>query len=133
MIETNVNWTHDVRNALHTAAGLRFQNTAWCVMSNTSAKTEGYLPGGTAMISQGKFSGRVIKRGMDQLGSFTWMAIRGKKDNGIIIITAYRVCQRVGAKLGPKTAYTQQCIKLREEGHINPDPRNQILKTCQRF
>ena len=57
MIETNVNWTHDVRNALHTASGLRFNNTARCVMSNTSAKTEGYLPGGTAMVSQGKFSG----------------------------------------------------------------------------
>eukprot|EP00956_Cyclotella_meneghiniana_P039801 scaffold179806_cov47-Cyclotella_meneghiniana.AAC.2 len=107
MIETNINWTHDARNHFHTAAGLRFNNTARCVMANTKGNgEEGYLPGGTAMISQGKFSGRVIARGMDTLGSFTWMAIRGKKDTGLIVITAYRVCQKVGTRSGPDTAFT---------------------------
>lgn len=37
MIETNVNWTHNARNYLHSAASLRFNNTARCVMSNSRA------------------------------------------------------------------------------------------------
>ena len=64
---------------------------------------------------------------MDHLGSFTWMAIRGKKDIGVIAITAYRVCQRAGTKSGPDTAFTRQCIQMREEGDKNPDPRNKIF------
>ena len=92
MIETNVNWNHDARNYLHSAAHLRFNNTSRCVMSSSRASpNDTYLPGGTAMITQGKFSGRIISRGMDRLGSFTWMAIRGKKDIGVIAFTAWRV------------------------------------------
>eukprot|EP00956_Cyclotella_meneghiniana_P019743 scaffold34268_cov43-Cyclotella_meneghiniana.AAC.2 len=130
MIETNVNWTHNARNYLHSAASLRFNNTARCVMSSGRASLNDiYLPGGTAMITQGNFSWRVIARGMDHLGSFTWMAIRGKKDIGVIVITAYRVCQRAGTiKSGPDTAFTRQCIQMREEGDKNPDPRNKIFE-----
>ena len=129
MIETNVNWNHDARNYLHSAAHLRFNNTSRCVMSSSRASpNDTYLPGGTAMITQGKFSGRIISRGMDRLGSFTWMAIRGKKDIGVIAITAYRVCQRAGTKSGPDTAFTRQCIQMREEWDKNPDPRNKIFK-----
>ena len=56
------------------------------------------------------------------------MAIRGKKDTGLIVITAYRVCQKAGTKSGPDTAFTRMCVQMREEGHKNPDPRNQVLK-----
>ena len=80
------------------------------------------------MISQGKFSGRVIARGMDTLGSFTWMAIRGKKDTGLIFVTTYRVCQKAGTRSGPDTAFTRMCVQMREEGYKNPDPKNHVLK-----
>lgn len=130
--ETNYNWDPDARNLLHTAAGLRFNNTARCAMSSCRSKVEGYLPGGTATISQGKFSGRVMKRGSDSLGSFTWMAVRGKKDIGVIAITAYRVCQKAGAKSGPETAFTQQCIQMRADGDTSPDPRNEIFKNMSK-
>eukprot|EP00956_Cyclotella_meneghiniana_P035675 scaffold116951_cov42-Cyclotella_meneghiniana.AAC.3 len=51
MVETNINWTHDARNRFHSAAGLRFNNTARCVMANTKGNgEEGYLPGGTAIF-----------------------------------------------------------------------------------
>ena len=65
---------------------------------------------------------------MDSLGSFTWMAIRGKKDTGLIAITAYRVCQKPGTRSGPDTAFTRMCMQMREEGYRNPDPRNQVFK-----
>ena len=68
-----------------------------------------------------------MKRGSDSLGSFTWMAVRGKKDTGIIVITAYRVCQKAGAKSGPETAFTQQCIQMRADGDTSPDPRNETF------
>eukprot|EP00956_Cyclotella_meneghiniana_P037463 scaffold139228_cov59-Cyclotella_meneghiniana.AAC.4 len=38
MVETNINWTHDARNHFHTAAGLRFNNTARCVIRGKMEK-----------------------------------------------------------------------------------------------
>ena len=128
MMETNINWSHDARATFMANANLQFNKTARCVMSGGSAVKEGYLPGGTAMISMGKTSGRVIQRGADPLGSFTWMALRGRKETGILVINGYRVCQKAGTKAGPDTAYSQIWTKQRAQGEKKPDPRNKILK-----
>ena len=85
----------------------------------------GYLPGGTAMVMRGRTTGRITKLISDKLGRYTGMALRGKDESDILIITVYRVCQRKGAKAGPTTAFMQQYVGLRERGITNTDPRNQ--------
>jgi len=56
------------------------------------------------------------------------MALQEKDGSGILVIAVYRVCQKKGAKINPKTAYMQQYEGLRERGITNPDPRTQVFK-----
>ena len=88
--ETNINWTDAKRLETNMAIKMRF-GQGQMVASSSKASKEGYLPGGTAMIAQGRVTGRIIKKGMDDMGRFTWMILKGKSDKQIMIITAYRV------------------------------------------
>ena len=58
------------------------------------------------MITRGRVTGRIIRKGMDDMGRFTWMILKGKNDKHIMIITAYRVC-KAGPNIGPHTAHMQ--------------------------
>ncbi len=64
----------------------------------------------------------------DRMGLFFWQAFRGKRDKGVLIITAYRVCQEASDNPGPYTAYAQQHAMLRSEGVERPNPRKQLLR-----
>jgi hypothetical protein len=57
--------------------------------------------------------------------------MRGKRDKGILIISAYRDCQGTNSRAGAFTAYQQQYTMLREAGHARPNPRQQILTNIQ--
>ena len=128
MAETNLSWTREKKLQLAALAKIAFDGTSRCIASSTTSNKEGYLPGGTAMITRGPVSGRVQAQGADPFGRFTWMALRGREDSGVLIITAYRVGQRKGVKAGPTTAYSQQWVEMRKKGIENPDPRNSILE-----
>ena len=53
--------------------------------------------------------------------------MRGGRDEGILVIAAYRVSQKRGAKAGPFTAYSQQVDNMIREGDHTLDPRTRIL------
>jgi hypothetical protein len=53
--------------------------------------------------------------------------MRGKQDEGILIIVAYRVCQDHNSRAGAFGAYQQQYPALRAQGQRRPNPRQQIL------
>ena len=57
--------------------------------------------------------------------------MRGKRDEGMLIISAYRVCQDTNSRAGAFTAYHQQYTMLREAGHARPNPCQQILTDIQ--
>ena len=63
-----------------------------------SGGTSGYLPGGVMQLIRGNVAGRHHSMGRDPLGKFTWVTMRGKNDNLLCVITAYRVCQKKGTK-----------------------------------
>ena len=75
MNEINLPMTLERQLQLSTALQLRFTGSR-SVTSSMTTKETGYLPGGTAMITQGPISGRVYRRGSDHLGRFTWMAFQ---------------------------------------------------------
>ncbi|KAL3802447.1 hypothetical protein ACHAWO_004749 [Cyclotella atomus] len=127
MNEINIPMTLERRLQLSTALQLRFTGSR-SVTSSMQTKETGYLPGGTAMITQGPISGRVYRRGADHLGRFTWMAFRGKDGTGVIAIDGYRVSQHRGTAAGENTAYMREWEVLRREGDANPDPRLSVLE-----
>jgi hypothetical protein len=127
MNEINIPMSLERRLQLSMALQLRFTGSR-SVTSSMQTKETGYLPGGTAMITQGPISGRVYRRGADHLGRFTWMAFRGKDGTGVIAINGYRVSQHRGTVAGENTAYMREWEVLRREGDVNPDPRLSVLE-----
>ena len=76
--ETNKNWTDTRRLEAHMAIKIQFEQGKR-ISSSSKASKERYLPGGTAMITRGRVTGRILKKGIDDMGRFTWMILKGKK------------------------------------------------------
>ena len=84
-----------------------------------------YQPGGKRCIMAGNSEGRFLMSGGDRMGRFCWYTVQGKWDEGIIFITAYRVCDE--SIPGPLTAYREQRMTLRKEGVRKPNQGKDIL------
>jgi hypothetical protein len=121
MAETNIYWNQEKMAALSSLLQLVF-GSGQIVTSSSSTNGDGYLPGGTALIAQGCSTGRICHRREDRMGRFSYMALRGAEGCGVLIVSAYRVCQSRGTLAGPDTAFMQQIEALRAQGVHNPDP-----------
>ena len=86
-----------------------------------------YQAGGTLLVTHGSLNGRVHHKDSDPLGRFCWMALRGQRDEGVLVISAYRTCHTASDDPGPWTAWHQQYSDLRRKGLLNPEPRHLIL------
>ena len=86
-----------------------------------------YQAGGTALVAHGPTKGRVIASDSDPLGRFSWMRLQGKRDEGILVISAYRTCHTKSDNPGPWTAWYQQYSGLRTRGVTNPESRHLLL------
>lgn len=86
-----------------------------------------YQAGGALLSLNGHSKGRFVTSGSDPLGRITWMKLRGTRDEGIIVINAYRVCQSGTSNPDAFTQFQQERTGLRARGIKNPDPRKQIL------
>lgn len=82
-----------------------------------------YQPGGVMLALSGKTTGRHIKGFSDPWGRYAYTKLRGSRGEGVIVIAAYRVCQKAGTRAGPNTAYTQQIGAMMEE-------ELQVLEDC---
>jgi exonuclease III len=74
-----------------------------------------YQPGGVMLAMTGKVIGRKLDHFRDPMGRFVWVKFRGSRGEGIIVIAAYRVCQKKGTVSGTSTAYTQQINMMLDE------------------
>ena len=71
------------------------------------------------------------RTGSNPWGQFAWSEMRGERDEGVIIISAYWVywvSQTKGTTSGPNTAYSQQMNQMISEGDTTLDPWTQILQ-----
>ena len=75
----------------------------------------------------GKQTGRMMKTGTYPWGRFAWTEMRGERDEGILVISAYRVCQTKGTTAVPNTAYSQQINQMIIEGDTDLNSRTRIL------
>jgi hypothetical protein len=80
-----------------------------------NTRNSDYQPGGVLMAITGQATGRILKSGNDPWGRFAWYLLRGNRDEGILLIGAYRVCQVKVTKAGPDTAFMQQVEEMLDE------------------
>jgi hypothetical protein len=128
LAETNLSWTYENKMTLKSIIDIAFGGTGRCIAASCPSEPTYYQPGGSAMIAKGNAAGRIHEQGSDTFGSFVWSAYRGKEGLGIIVFTAYHVCQSKGTRAGVDTLKTQQYIAMREAGDKSPDPRNNIFQ-----
>ena len=128
MSETNKPWTTANKSSYDMMMTTRFiQSITIYSSAPTTEINQRYQPGGTLLTVNGPTVGRIANRGTDPMGRFCWLTLRGKRDEGVLIISAYRVCQTKHDIPGAFTAFQQQYTALLEDGHTNPDPRKQLL------
>ena len=104
-----------------------------CASNTSSDQQEGYLPGGSMLIATGTQAGRISSQGSDDWGRYAWMTLEGKRDEGILVISAYRVSQTKGTRSGPTTAYSQQINHMIQEGDLTLDPRSWVLNDLRQL
>ncbi len=128
MSETNCPWSAQQKALYDYMMNSCFLSSRTIYTSATPPDhTFKYLPGGNLLTLNGTITGRIVQSGLDSLGRFCWYTLRGRRDEGILVVTAYRVCQEASHRPGVFTAFQQQVTGLRELGHIYPNPRQQIL------
>lgn len=105
--------TEVLQRQLNVRIGSAYVRNAAAQRRNT--RTTDYQPGGVLTAITGRVTGRILKSGIDPWGRFTWTTFRGNRDEGIIFIAAYRVCQKKGTKAGTNTAFMQQIEEMIDE------------------
>ena len=126
--EINKPWNKENKVEFDMMMDIMFKESNTIYSSSRSDYDIRYLPGGNLLTVNGSITGRVKNRGSDPWGRFCWYTLQGERDEGILVVTAYRVSQESSDEPGPWTAYTQQHIAMREAGIVNPNPRKQVLK-----
>jgi len=122
--EPNVNWNPMMITQIQRIFQQKFGKAKIATSSSMQTTLSDYQPGGTATISIGPCTSRLITTYEDPQGLGRWSAIalRGKSNKTLLFLSAYRVCNQV-LTLRSQKAYTQQHTQLIQNGHINPDPR----------
>eukprot|EP00957_Ditylum_brightwellii_P148795 11327869-Ditylum_brightwellii.AAC.2 len=88
---------------------------------------------GIALGLTGKYVSKVCDSGSDQMGSWSWITIKGKKGWKITLLSAYRVCKKTLAQAGPQTCWLQQWKALKKTGYSDPDPSKQFYLDLNKF
>ena len=66
-----------------------------------------WKPGGSMLGVAGRWASRVMSKGSNHMGRWSWMDLRGKAGVTIRVYSAYRVCQEKVANAGVLTACQQ--------------------------
>jgi hypothetical protein len=125
LTELNIKCTFQQKENIYKDFRSVFNNAVTIINHNkdpTVPRTK-YKPGGTLTAALGSTTGRVVDKGGDSLGRWSFLTLLGKHNLRVTFITLYRVCRQ--SKPGPNTV-TSQLIRehLRASGEIT-DPRLQ--------
>ena len=127
MSETNCPWTPQAKAEFDFMMNQRFQTSRTIYSSAPPLTPSKYQPGGTLLTITGHTTGRIMDHGSDPWGRFCWHRLRGRREEGIHIISAYWVCQQKTHNPGPFTAFQQQYTLMRQAGIPDPNPRQRLL------
>jgi hypothetical protein len=86
-----------------------------------------YKPGGTMSMAMGNIVGRIIERGGDYLGRWSFIRYAGIGHRTIMVVSAYQVCVRPTNVHGTTAFHQQQSIfQLERRATINPRKNFQL-------
>ena len=123
MSETNKPWTTETKHEYDILMRSRFRQSQTIYSSAAAARNTRYQPGGNLLTVNGHTTGRISARGSDDLGRYCWFTLRGRRDEGVLVVSAYRVCHEAHDAPGPFTAFQQQYTAMRARGIATPNPR----------
>ena len=127
--ETNIHWSKEAREQMSSQLYSHLGTSRIvCASDSKGRREDGYQPGGSMLTAVGPQGGRITQTGSDPWGRYSWMLLRGERDEGLLVISAYRVSQEKGTISGPTTAYSRQVDRMISEGDTTLDPRSRILK-----
>ena len=85
-------------------------------------------PGGTATFARNEWATRVLDRGSDSMGRWSWVTLVGKGTTKVTFISAYRVCDGASGKsIVSKTVRVQLEMMNRGRGRGTEDLRKQTV------
>jgi hypothetical protein len=131
--ETNRPWTHTNKWKYNFMMEAVFQQSRTVYTLSPTNRTNTFQPGGNLLPITRDNVGQINNIGKDIMGQFAWATMRGKQDEGLLIIVAYRVCQDHNSRAGAFTAYQQQYTALQAQGQQRPNPRQQILNDLEKL
>ena len=124
IVEPNRVMTHENKKRISTQLNyFAGQSKLVCSSSPSSNRDSDYSHGGAITAAVGHQTGRVMTTGADKWGRFSWMTLRATRDEGILLVTIYRVPQTKGTKTTSGTAYAKQIELMMAEGDRTCDPR----------
>ena len=124
--------TSPTATRVRTKRGDVWQHNKTILTSTPDPMTKMYKPGGTLTIMTQQHVHRVKTTGSDELGRWSWIEMRGKKHD-IIIINAYMPCQRSTSNVGMLTYYMQLWRTVRRTTDANYEPRGSACDDLQLF
>jgi hypothetical protein len=109
MPETNLNWEPQQVTATRKCFAKTWKHHCFQYSQGDEIFYSLYKPGGTLTAVTDLWTSRVELKGVDPygLGRWSFLALRGKNNLFVYLITVYRVCDNKDS--GPKTASRQQC------------------------
>ena len=96
LVDTNTRWKNSHREASLNAAKNRHWRHSHTTTSETDIEwSDIYKPGGTSILTLPPFSSGITNSGSvpHGLGRWSYISIKGRDNNYLTIISAYRVCQ----------------------------------------
>ena len=117
--------TH-IRCSLNKAVKQHFPTARIIPSASPIPYPSSFKPGGTLLITTSSPTSRITKQGSDHMGRWSYVLLATKQSHMICIVTLYRPCKQNYNTAGPFTVHRQQWTLLREQGILNPLPRDQF-------
>ena len=123
--ETNVAWENDTARRVFNLIKYPYdKRSCWITSSSITPTPSLVKPGGTAMLVDSKYTGKIVDRGADwtRMGRWTYVTLNGRNGTRVTIVTGYRCGSVKIDQVGSSTAIAQQYGISRQRGNKNPNP-----------
>eukprot|EP00980_Cylindrotheca_fusiformis_P016561 scaffold4965_cov87-Cylindrotheca_fusiformis.AAC.3 len=139
LVEINTNTRHSTAlKLLYDAAKEEFLHSVLTPANSQVDCQSLFKPGGVLSVTTDEFVGRIVDKGSDHMGRWSYVKYAGKAGKIITVVTAYQVCIRPTNAVG-NTAFHQQVQQIATEAQQadstipTPQPRLRFRMDLIRF
>ena len=92
-----------------------------------------YQPGGTAVSVRNQWATRLLDKGSDDLGRWSWLTLAGRGNMKITYISGYRVCEGAAVSITARTSRSQQEWMQADRGVAPSNLRDKFISDLSVF